>query len=144
VLQKITINVLVLFFFSFLLHRITEPSTPCMHAWTAYQTRGEQRCEQEQHCGMLVKDNNKTSTGQLLHEWEPAPSRDSGALLVHARLGVSACTSRALVPVTGSDGPAGLRCQHLKALDPRCCSSASATSEHVILCLSNSDCNQNG
>lgn len=33
---------------------------------TVYKTRGEKRCEQEQHCGMLVKDNNKISIGQIL------------------------------------------------------------------------------
>lgn len=52
------------FFFSFY---FTESQNlahlACMHL-TVYKTRGKKRCEQEQHCGMLVKDNNKTPTAR--------------------------------------------------------------------------------
>lgn len=67
----------------------------CMHL-TVYKTRGEKRCEQEQHCGMLVKDNNKIPSGQTRRYWELAEFHYSGALLSNTGLGVLACASRAL------------------------------------------------
>lgn len=63
---------------------------------TVYKTRGEKRCEQEQHCGMLVKDNNKIPSGQTRRYWELAEFHYSGALLSNTGLGVLACSSRAL------------------------------------------------